>query len=262
VLVHCVAAVDKQCVNFWVDSMKSVVSLALPPRCPGCAVPVERDHRFCMECWQALRFLAPPWCAACSLPFEFDRGEGALCGVCLASAPRHGGVRAAVAYGAVARRLALKLKYGGRIGVAATMAMMMARTLPVDADLLIPVPLHRSRLWTRGYNQALLIARAVAKRTGLPVDFTALIRIRRTAALKGVNGRQRQRTVAGAFRVIDRAAVAGRHIVLVDDVFTSGATANACTLALLNAGAVKVTIACWARVIDGDGDVSTDIVSH
>ena len=261
-LVPCHAAADKQAVNLLAPMLRSVVSLALPPRCPGCATPVECDHRFCARCWQELRFLAPPWCAHCNRPFAFDRGEGALCAPCLVDPPRHAGVRAAVAYGPVARRLALKLKYGGKIGVADTMATLMTRTLPATGELLIPVPLHRSRLWTRGYNQALLIARALEKQTGLPVDFTALVRIRRTEALKAMAGRQRQRVVAGAFRITDRTAVQGRHVVLVDDVFTSGATAAACAAALLRAGADRVTIACWARVVDEDDDTLSDLALH
>uniref|UniRef100_UPI0020C6FF63 double zinc ribbon domain-containing protein n=1 Tax=Sphingomonas bacterium TaxID=1895847 RepID=UPI0020C6FF63 len=91
-----------------------VVSLALPPRCPGCGTPVGEDHRFCAGCWSQLRFVGPPWCAACNTPFDYDRGERARCAACLADPPHHAGIRAAVAYGTVSRRLALRLKYGGR----------------------------------------------------------------------------------------------------------------------------------------------------
>ena len=161
----------------------------------------------------------------------------------------------AVAYGAVARRLALKLKYGGRIGIAETMASLMARSLPDGVDLFVPVPLHRARLWSRGFNQAALIARALGRRADIAVDVATLVRTRRTEALRGMDGARRRRMVAGAFGVVDRRAVAGRAIVLVDDVYTSGATADACTRALRRAGAASVTIACWARVLgDGDGE--------
>ncbi len=112
------------------------------------------DHRFCAACWSSLRFLGPPWCARCQLPFEFDRGGDAVCARCLAEPPPHDGVRAAVAYGEVARHVALKLKYGGRAACAATMARAMARLMPEGADLLVPVPLHRWRIWSRGFNQA------------------------------------------------------------------------------------------------------------
>ena len=179
------------------------------------------------------------------------------CAACLADPPRHSGVRAAVAYGAVARRLALRLKYGGRMGLATTMALAMARRVPAGADLLVPVPLHRWRLWARGYNQAGLIATAVGRASTLPVEHHALVRIRRTVALRGMGARERAQAVRGAFAVADAAAVRGRAVVLVDDVHTSGATADACTRVLLRAGARSVTVLCWARVLPGDDALAT-----
>ena len=169
-------------------------------------------------------------------------------------------MRAAVAYGPVARRLALRLKYGGRTGLATTMAQAMARRLPEGVELLVPVPLHRWRLWSRGYNQAGLIAGAIGRMTGLPVDVHALVRTRRTAPLRGMGPRQRVAAVRGAFAVARREAVRGRVVVLVDDVHTSGATADACTRVLLRAGARSVTVLCWARVLPGDDDTAIDAV--
>lgn len=242
-------------------AMGRAAALALPPRCPGCGMPVAADHRFCAACWSALRLIAPPWCAACNLPFAHDRGVGARCGACLADPPRHAGVRAAVAYGSVARRLALKLKYGGRIGVAVTMAERIAPLVPSGIDLLVPVPLHRWRLWSRGYNQAALIAAALGARTGIDHDPLVLSRHRRTAVLQGLGNRGRHRAVAGAFSVADPACIRGRAIGLVDDVYTSGATTAACTRTLLAAGAASVTILCWARVIPGEDDAAEGLVS-
>lgn len=232
--------------------LRIAASLVLPPRCPGCGVPVQDDHRFCAKCWAGLRFLGPPWCAGCNSPFAYDMGEGVRCAPCLADPPRHAGIRAAVAYGDVARHLALRLKYGGRTGHAETMARAMARLVPDDADLLVAVPLHRWRLWTRGYNQAGLIASAVGRRRGLPVACDALTRTKRTPPLRGLDGRRRAEAVRGVFAVPKRDVVAGRSIILVDDVYTSGATANGCTQVLLAAGARSVTILCWARVLRPD----------
>ncbi len=236
------------------EPIGAAIGLALPPRCPGCGTPVGADHRFCATCWSGLRFLGPPWCAACNLSFAFDRGEGALCGACLGTPPRHAGVRAAVAYGPVARDLALRLKYGGRIALAETMARRMRRLVPEDADLIVPVPLHRWRIWSRGFNQAALIAEAVSRSSGVPWDRGLLIRRKRTAMLRGMGARQRAKAVAGAFAVAPsaRAALKGSAVVLVDDVYTSGATAEACTRTLLTAGAKSVTILCWARVLSAD----------
>lgn len=231
-----------------------LIGLVLPPRCPGCGTVVEADHRFCAPCWSGLRLIAPPWCATCNLPFDHDRGADAQCGACLASPPRHDGVRAAVAYGPVARTLALRLKYGGQTGFAVTAARMMARLVPGDADLLVPVPLHRWRIWGRGFNQALLIARALGRHGGVAVAPDLIRRVRATPVLRGLGPRGRAKAVAGAFALAPQArdTIRGRHILLIDDVHTSGATANACARLLKRGGAARVTILCWARVLPDD----------
>ncbi|WP_433909870.1 ComF family protein [Sphingomonas yabuuchiae] len=225
---------------------------ALPPRCPGCAEPVEADHRFCPGCWGRLRFLDTLGCATCGIPL--GDGLAGRCGTCLADPPRHAGIHAAVAYGPIARQLPIRLKHGGRIGVAETMAGPMARRMPPGADLLIPVPLHRWRLWRRGFNQAVLIGEGVSRRSGVPMARDGLRRVRATPLLRGLSPRQRRKAVTAAFRVTDPAVVKGRHVVLVDDVYTTGATAGACVRVLLAAGAASVAILCWARVIEGAGD--------
>lgn len=151
--------------------------------------------------------------------------------------------------GPVASALAIRLKHGGRIALAKTMARAMLRVLP-PGDVLIPVPLHRMRIWSRGFNQAALIAKAVGRLAGMPCDHHALERGRATRLLRGLGRRARARTVAGVFRATPN--VAGKRVILVDDVYTTGATAGACTRALLKAGASSVTILCWARVLPGD----------
>ncbi len=203
-----------------------------------------------------MRFITPPWCASCQTPFDYDRGPDARCAACEQQPPQHAGVRAAVAYGDVARTVALRLKYAGRTAFAETVALQMARLLPADADLLVPVPLHRWRLWSRGFNQAALMAATLGRITAVPHDPFILGRGRATVPLRGLGARARSRAVAGAFVVTPeaRARLHGRHIVLVDDIYTSGATSDACTRLLLRAGATKVTILCWARVLRGDTD--------
>ena len=242
-----------------------MLDFALPPRCPGCGGIQAEPHRFCLDCWSALTFLGEPCCARCGHPFGFGSGDADQCGRCLADPPPFDRLRAAVAYGDLSRKVALKLKYGGRPGVAETLAHFMLRHLdgqigsgpqengPAAGDqpLVVPVPLHRWRLWKRGYNQAALIASALSRRTGLPVDLDLLRRTRATPSLRGLGRSERALAVRGAFQVRDdaRAGLADRQIILVDDVFTSGATASACAKALRRAGAASVEILCWARVV-------------
>ena len=236
--------------------LRLVADLALPPRCPGCGAVTGEDHRFCAACWGTLRFLAPPWCAACHTPFAYDRGPGSLCATCHGKRPRHAGIRAAVAYGDVARTVALRLKYGGRTAFAETVARQMVRSMPEHGELLIPVPLHRWRLWSRGFNQAALIAKALTRATGIPNDPLLLRRPRATPFLRAMGARARARAVSGAFSISPAAKekLRGKAVVLVDDIHTSGATTDACTRILLRGGAASVVILCWARVLDPTAD--------
>jgi ComF family protein len=214
----------------------------------------KRSRSFCLDCWRELRFLGEPCCARCALPFDYDHGREAECGACLQHPPGYDRLRAAVAYGQTARKVALKLKYGGRPSVAETMAGFMQRHLidEPQTSILVPVPLHRWRIWKRGYNQSALVARALARRTGLPVELDWLRRVKATPPLRGFGRRERALAVSGAFKVPDgvRPLLQGRDIMLVDDVYTSGATVGACAKALKRAGAGRVSIICWARVLN------------
>jgi ComF family protein len=235
---------------------RAIVDYALPPRCPGCGVIVGEDRQFCLTCWSSLDFLDGPACSHCSIPLPTALpGAPIACGACLASPPPFDGAPAAVAYGPVARTVALRLKYGRRTGHARLMAQLMARPLAALGDtsdiLLVPVPLHRWRLWSRGFNQAALVADALARRSGAARDHHLLLRVKLTASLRGKGRRERERIVAGAFALADdaRARAAGRHIVLVDDVHASGATLRAAAKVLRRSGAARVSALTWARVV-------------
>lgn len=238
-----IGSIDKNGVQF----LSPVLDFMLPPRCPGCAAIVTADHRFCAGCWAQLDFLTAPGCAHCSRPL--GTSDGLTCANCMAAPPDYDAVIAAVAYGDIAKRVALRLKYARRPGLARTIATVLGDRLPQGATL-VPVPLHRWRLWQRGFNQSVAIARALEKRGGLPCDVMSLKRKRATPSLRGLGAQQRKQAVRGAFDVARRWD--GQHVLLVDDVLTTGATANACAKALKKAGAARVTLVCWARVIHDD----------
>lgn len=230
-----------------------IVDFALPPRCPACGAIVRDDGTFCEPCWSGLDFLSGPGCAACNQPFEMDLGHDALCAECMAEPPSHDGVHAAVAYCDTARALVLKLKHGRRIGMARVIGRHIARHVEPGA-LLVPVPLHRWRIWRRGFNQSALIGAELKRRTGLPLRTDVLERRKATPMLGGLGRRERARTLRGAFAVPSdkRAELKDRTVLLVDDVYTSGATANACARVLKRAGAARVVVLCWARVLKID----------
>ena len=226
-----------------------LLDFALPPRCGGCGTIVDEVDSFCAGCWSKIEFLGVGGCSRCGLPLKAT--DASLCGLCLARPPRLDRIRAAVAYDEISRSIAMRLKYGRKVALARTMSRFMHPLLgefPPDA-VLVPVPLHRARLWNRGFNQSAIVARELSRRTGLPVVVDALKRVRSTPPLKGMNLRQRRRTVAGAFRAHRPTEFRGRTIILVDDVLTTGSTANACARVLKRAGAARVDLISWARVI-------------
>lgn len=225
-----------------------MLDYVLPPRCPGCGGVVEADHRFCVACWEQLDFLTGDGCARCSIPLGI--ADGLTCGPCLGAPPSFDGVVAAVAYGEIARRVALRLKYGRRTGLAKTIASLLGPRLSSENALFVPVPLHRWRLWSRGFNQSHAIGTALAKSHGATCRSDILIRTRATPPLRGMNGSERRRTVKSAFATTVK--LDGQPIYLVDDVFTTGATVDACARALKRAGAGRVTVVCWTRVIRDD----------
>ena len=227
---------------------RQVLDFALPPRCSACGVIVAEVHSFCAECWTSVEFLGSGGCSTCGLPLQATDAE--TCAVCLAQPPRIARTRSAVAYDEISRGLAIRLKYGRKVAIAKTMARFMAPLVAGgDERVLVPVPLHRSRLWWRGFNQSALVAAELSRRLSIPTEPLLLSRMRRTPPLKGMSALQRRKAVAGAFRVRDPAAVAGKTIILVDDVLTTGSTADACARALKRAGATRIEVVSWARVV-------------
>lgn len=231
-----------------------------PPACLTCEAPVAEQGGLCPACFGALSFVTPPHCLCCGVPFAHDAvGEaqegGHTCPACTARPPAFLLARAALRYDSGAKSLILPFKHRDRTELAAPLARLMLRAgrpLLDGADALIPVPLHRRRLWTRRHNQAALLAHALGRMARRPVWPTALRRTRATTPLGELGATARRAAVADAFAVPPRAArrLEGRHLLLIDDVLTSGATADGCARALLRAGAASVAVLAAARVPD------------
>ena len=237
------------------DGVAPLVDLIFPPRCPACGEAIGDQGGLCSDCWCDLAIPSDPSCAACQRPFgEGGPQRGAICAPCLGNPPLHDGIAAGTLYTDTSRKLVLALKHGRRIALAPMLARLIAaRIAPAtDERLIVPVPLHRWRLWKRGFNQAALLGRELEKAGCGTLLVDGLERRRPTPSLGGMGKQARAKALAGAINVRKGAAhsIDGRDILLVDDVLTSGATSNACVKVLKKAGARTVTIACFARVLD------------
>jgi ComF family protein len=235
---------------------RHLLDAVLPPQCLACRAIVAEPGQLCAECWRGIRFIEAPLCAVCGRPFEFDAGPEALCGDCAARPPAYGCARSVMVYDDKSRDLILGFKRGDRLEGAPAFGAWMARSGKVlieGVDLVVPVPLHRTRLFTRRFNQAAVLALAISRATGLPVLPDALMRTRATPSQAGLSRSGRFRNVRGAFTVRPRRkeGIRGRRIVLIDDVMTTGATVEGCSRALLKAGAASVSALTLARVVHG-----------
>jgi ComF family protein len=247
---------DKSDMSFLVKMLRPALDFVLPERCPACGVITPPGGTFCGQCWQQMHFLVPPWCASCASPFAYEQEVTARCATCLANPPCHDGIRAVVAYDNVSRQVALKLKYGGKIGLAKMIAAQMLRHLPADAEtrIVAPVPLHWTRLWSRSFNQSALIAAELARLGKIECIPDLLVRTKRTPSMRGLSAKDRRRAVGKAFAINPRwqSHVDGARVILVDDVLTTGATSDGCVKALKKAGADWVQLFCWARALRGE----------
>src|SRR5438874_6108558 len=221
----------------WSHAARFALDIALPTLCVSCREPVSGEG-VCAACWAKLSFIAPPFCPKLGIPFVYDPGPGLLSMQAIADPPAFQRARAAVHYDDIARTLVHALKYQDRTDLAPAMGRWMARAgqeLLGEADVLVPVPLHWQRGWSRRYNQSGALARVISRQSGVKLASEALRRVRATEQQIGLSRPQRASNVQGAFKVAaDRMAdIQGRRIVLIDDVLTSGATTDACARALL-----------------------------
>ena len=234
---------------------RAVVDGVLPPRCLACGTIVDEPDALCSSCWAGMTFFAPPWCAVCGLPFPHPMGEEAVCADCARQKPSWDRARAVMRYDKHSRHLVLALKHGDRTHVARALGRWMGRAgaeLLEGADMIMPVPLHWTRLFTRRYNPAGLLAHAVRAAGGPPVMADWLVR-RRTPSQGRLGPVARVRNVRGAFAVRRGCDVKGKRIVLVDDVLTTGATVEECARVLRRGGAAFIGVLTLSRAVRAGG---------
>lgn len=234
---------------------RALVQTVLPPTCLACRKPAGASGGLCPKCWQGAGFIERPYCERLGTPFSYDSGGPLISPKAFADPPAFDRARAAMRFSDVARDLVHLLKYGDRLDVVKPFAKWMSRAgseLLKETDALIPVPLHWTRLFQRRFNQSAELARAIAKQSSVPVIDDVLLRVRATLPQVGLAREERAKNVHGAFSVEKsaRPKVKGKRIVLIDDVLTTGATANACARVLRRAGAVRIDVLTLARVVD------------
>lgn len=241
-------------------SLTPLINVFFPPACLHCGGRVAEAGALCAECWGKLSFITAPMCARCGVPYEFARsGEGdalPLCPACRRFPPQYSVGRAVLRYDSVSKPLVLRLKHHDDAALAPSLGRWMARAgigVLNGADAIIPVPLHYKRLVKRRYNQSALLARAISQASGVPIWPEVLGRLRSTPPQAGLPARTRRQNVRGAFAVPPAQAsrLRGMTLVLVDDVFTTGATVNSCAETLLHAGAKEVRVLTLTRVMPG-----------
>jgi len=233
--------------------LQRLLDAVLPPLCLGCNEIVAEPGALCAACWPAFSFIAAPHCSRCGTPFT-EPVDKVQCGTCLRWPPRFRKARAVLVYDDESKRVVLPFKHGDRTDMARSCGRWMARAggeLLAEAELIAPVPLHWRRLFTRRYNQALLLARAVARHGAAELAPDLLRRERWTGSQGKLRAEERRRNVRRAFTLHPRwqEAVKGKAVLLVDDVLTTGATVDACTLVLQRAGARHVDVLTLARAV-------------
>jgi ComF family protein len=234
---------------------RGLVDLVVPPHCLSCRAEVMAGASLCVTCWQKLRFIDEPVCNSLGLPFAYDEGAEALSPEAMADPPPWARARAAVIYDEASRRLVHLLKYEDTPEAGFAMAHMMAgagRKLLAEADVILPIPLHRRRLWQRRANQSSVLALRLGKASNKPVDLLSFKRVTYTKPQIGLTAKERQKNVRKVFAVAPEGlkAIVGKRILLVDDVRTTGATARAATTALMDAGATNVDLLTFALVLE------------
>ncbi|WP_321384562.1 ComF family protein [Rhizobium sp.] len=233
---------------------RSLRDVIYPPACATCGLPIAGHGGLCANCWRSVRFIERPYCEVLGLPFSYDPGPGMLSAEAIADPPPFDRLRSVATHDGAVRDLVHRLKYGDRTDLAPMMARWMLRAgkeAMAEADAIVPVPLHRWRLFSRQYNQSAELGRSLSLLSGKPMVSSVLVRVKRTQKQVGLTAKGRAENVKGAFKVLERRRdeVLGRRLVLIDDVYTTGATVNAASRALKRAGAAEVTVLTFAMAL-------------
>ena len=235
--------------------VKGLIDLIFPPLCAFCGTPLAENDKvdICPGCLRDIHFISPPICPKCGLPFPMEMGEDHLCGQCLGREWHFGSARALGLYEGTIREAIHTLKYRGKSFLAKPLVGLLNRGYPFidygSYDLLVPVPLHPKRLRERGFNQALILGKAIGRREEIPCTGFALKKIRWSHPQVSLSPNEREKNVKGSFAVADPAAVRGKRILLIDDVMTTGSTVNECARELLKAEAGEVDVFTLARAV-------------
>jgi len=237
-------------------AFKDIGEVMFPPQCLGCAEILypSAGQIFCQACSNEIRLITGRICPVCGTVFPDSPAPGHVCGDCLENKTYFSRARAVFRYETLILNAIHQFKYGRNISVGETLASFMAGFSFSDIDfpdysLIIPVPLHIKRLRERGFNQSLILARALEKKHRIPVDFSVLKRKKFTTTQAGSNRNERKSNIKNAFEVRNCKNIAGKNIILVDDVYTTGVTVNECAKMLVMAGVQKVSVLTLARVL-------------
>ena len=231
----------------------ALLGILYPPRCISCGTGTGNAHALCAACWRGINWISRPFCERLGTPFAVDIGGPLLSLSAIADPPVFACARAAASYDGVARDLVHQLKFADREDLAVAMGRLMAAAggeMLTGESILVPIPLHWTRLWRRRFNQSAALATEIARLRGNALEVNLLRRVKRTRPQIGLTKSERRENLQGAFRVNaeDRHRIAGRHAVLIDDVMTSSSTVNAAARILLRAGAKRVDVLTFAVV--------------